>query len=212
MPPGNCTRRMQPQRLLAPTVLIIRTKFPAPDRHNPAECTIQFSRSLLPQSLLAHVKADMLSAAKTPADAAAIDRLSAVVETNILLRTTCTATQIEGGHAQNALPQRARATLQCRIIPGESQDSVRDTLIRVLDDPTIKISVITAATASPESPISGNILPTVEKVAHQLWPGVVVLPQMGAGASDSKYTRVAGMPSYGIDGMFDDLDDGRAHG
>jgi acetylornithine deacetylase/succinyl-diaminopimelate desuccinylase-like protein len=158
------------------------------------------------------VRADMLSAAKNPPDAAAIDRLSAVVETNILLRTTCTATQIEGGHAQNALPQRARATLQCRIIPGETQDSVRETLARVLADPTIKIAVITPATPSPESPISGDILPIVERAAHQLWPEVVILPQMGAGASDSKYTRVVGMPSYGIDGMFDDLDDARAHG
>jgi acetylornithine deacetylase/succinyl-diaminopimelate desuccinylase-like protein len=157
-------------------------------------------------------RSDMLAAAKTPPDPAALERLSAVVETNILLRTTCTATQIEGGHAQNALPQRARATLQCRIVPGETQDSVRDTLARVLDDPTIKISVITPATPSPESPLSGDILPSVEKVAHQLWPEVVILPQMGAGASDSKYTRLAGMPSYGIDGMFDDLDDGRAHG
>jgi acetylornithine deacetylase/succinyl-diaminopimelate desuccinylase-like protein len=157
-------------------------------------------------------KSDMLAAAKTPPDPAALDRLSAVVETNILLRTTCTATQIEGGHAQNALPQRARATLQCRIIPGESQDSVRETLARVLDDPTIKISVVTPATPSPESPLSGNILPTVERVVHQLWPDVVILPQMGAGASDSKYTRTLGVPSYGIDGMFDDLDDGRAHG
>jgi acetylornithine deacetylase/succinyl-diaminopimelate desuccinylase-like protein len=157
-------------------------------------------------------RSDMLAAAKTPPDPAALERLSAVVETNILLRTTCTATQIDGGHAQNALPQRARATLQCRIVPGESQDSVRDTLVRVLDDPTIKISVITPATPSPESPLSGNILPTVEKVVHQLWPDVVILPQMGAGASDSKYTRIVGMPSYGIDGMFDDLDDARAHG
>jgi acetylornithine deacetylase/succinyl-diaminopimelate desuccinylase-like protein len=158
------------------------------------------------------IRSDMLAAAKTSPDPAAVDRLSAVVETNILLRTTCTATQIDGGHAQNALPQRARATLQCRIIPGESQDSVRDTLVSVLGDPTIKISVITPASPSPESPLSGNILPTVEKVVHQLWPDVVVLPQMGAGASDSKYTRVVGIPSYGIDGMFDDLDDGRAHG
>lgn len=158
------------------------------------------------------IKADMLGVAKTPPDPSAVDHLSAVVETNILLRTTCTATQIEGGHAQNALPQRARATLQCRIVPGETQDSVRDTLARVLADPSIKISVITAATPSPESPISGGILPTVEKVAHQLWPDVVVLPQMGAGASDSKYTRIVGIPSYGIDGMFDDLDDARAHG
>jgi acetylornithine deacetylase/succinyl-diaminopimelate desuccinylase-like protein len=157
-------------------------------------------------------RSDMLAAAKTPPDPAALERLSAVVETNILLRTTCTATQIDGGHAQNALPQRARATLQCRIIPGESQDAVRDTLARVLADPTIKISVITPATPSPESPLSGTILPTVEKVAHQSWPDVVILPQMGAGASDSKYTRIVGMPSYGIDGMFDDLDDARAHG
>jgi acetylornithine deacetylase/succinyl-diaminopimelate desuccinylase-like protein len=157
-------------------------------------------------------RSDMLAASKSPPDPAAIERLSAAVETNILLRTTCTATQIEGGHAQNALPQRARATLQCRIVPGESQDSVRDTLARVLADPTIKIGVITPATPSPESTLSGNILSTVEKVAHQLWPDVVILPQMGAGASDSKYTRVVGIPSYGIDGMFDDLDDGRAHG
>jgi len=158
------------------------------------------------------VKADMLAAAKTPPDPAALEHLSAEVETNIMLRTTCTATQIEGGHAQNALPQRARATLQCRIVPGESQDSVRDTLIRVLDDPTIKISVLKPATPSPESPVSGSLISLVEKVAHQSWPEVVILPEMSAGATDSKYTRLVGIPSYGIDGMFDDLDDARAHG
>ena len=157
-------------------------------------------------------KADMLAMGQSPADAAAIARLSSAVETNILLRTTCTATQIIGGHAENALPQRARATLQCRVIPGESQDSVRETLARVLADPAITLSVVTAATPSPESPPSAAILGTVERVAHELWPGVVVLPQMAPGASDSRYTRSAGIPSYGIDGMFDDLDDGRAHG
>jgi acetylornithine deacetylase/succinyl-diaminopimelate desuccinylase-like protein len=157
-------------------------------------------------------KADMLAAAQTPPDPAALERLSHGVETNILLRTTCTATEIEGGHAQNALPQRARATLQCRIIPGESQDSVRDTLSRVLEDPTIKISVLKAATPSPESPLSAGLISSVEKVARESWPEVVVLPQMSAGATDSKYTRLIGIPSYGVDGMFDDLDDARAHG
>ena len=157
-------------------------------------------------------KADMLAAAKSPPDAAALERLSAEVETNILFRTTCVATQIEGGHAENALPQRARATLQCRIIPGESQDSVRDTLTRVLDDPTIKLSVLKPATPSPESPLSAGLISTVEKVAHETWPEVVILPRMSAGAPDSKYTRLAGIPSYGIDAMFDDLDDARAHG
>jgi acetylornithine deacetylase/succinyl-diaminopimelate desuccinylase-like protein len=157
-------------------------------------------------------KADMLAAAKSPPDPAALGRLSSEVETNILFRTTCTATQIEGGHAQNALPQRARATLQCRIIPGESQDSVRDTLTRVLDDATIKINVLKPASPSPESPLSASLISTVEKVAHVSWPEVVILPQMSAGATDSKYTRLLGIPSYGIDGMFDDLDDARAHG
>jgi acetylornithine deacetylase/succinyl-diaminopimelate desuccinylase-like protein len=157
-------------------------------------------------------KADMLAVAQTPPDPAALERLSHEVETNILLRTTCTATEIEGGHAQNALPQRARATLQCRIIPGESQDSVRDTLTRVLEDPTIKISVLKAATPSPESPLSAGFISSVEKVAHESWPEVVVLPQMSAGATDSKYTRLIGIPSYGVDGIFDDLDDARAHG
>ncbi len=158
------------------------------------------------------MKADMLSMAQASPDPAAIERLSALVETNILLRTTCVATQIDGGHAENALPQRARATLQCRVIPGESQDAIRATLAQVLDDPTIHLSVLTPATPSPESPPSPAILDAVARVAHGLWPEVVILPQMAAGASDSRYTRSAGLPSYGIDGMFDDLDDGRAHG
>ena len=157
-------------------------------------------------------QADMAGVARTPPDAAALERLSADVETNILLRTTCTATEIAGGHAQNALPQRARATIQCRIIPGETQDEVRATLARVFADPTILISVITPATPSPESPPTAAILKIVEKVSHSLWPGVVVLPQMSPGATDSKYSRMQGIPSYGIDGAFDDLDDARSHG
>jgi len=157
-------------------------------------------------------KADMLGAAQSPPDAQALGRLSQSVETNILLRTTCVATQIDGGHAENALPQRARATLQCRVIPGESWQSVRDQLATALADTTIVLSVLTAAHPSPESPPSPGILSAVERVAHSLWPEVILLPQMAAGASDSVYTLGAGLPSYGIDGMFDDLDDARAHG
>ena len=136
----------------------------------------------------------MLAVSKTPPDPAALERLSTEVETNILLRTTCTATQIEGGHAQNALPQRARATIQCRIVPGETQDSVRDALTRVLDDSTITLSVITPATPSPESPPSPGIMHTVERVAHTLWPEVVILPQMSGGATDSKYPASSEYP------------------
>ncbi len=128
-----------------------------------------------------------------------------------MLRTTCTATQIEGGHAENALPQRARATLQCRVIPGESADSVQAELQAVLADPLVKFSTITPATPSPESPLAPFLLREVESVVHGLWPHVIVLPEMSPGASDSRYTRALGMPSYGIDATFDDLDDGRAH-
>ena len=104
------------------------------------------------------------------ADQAAIERLSAVVETNIMLRTTCTATQIEGGHAENALPQRARATLQCRVIPGELADSVQAELQTVLADPLIKFSTITPATPSPESPLTPTLVHEVGNVVHGLWP------------------------------------------
>jgi acetylornithine deacetylase/succinyl-diaminopimelate desuccinylase-like protein len=155
---------------------------------------------------------DMRAVGQGNADQAAIERLSGVVETNIMLRTTCTATQIEGGHAESALPQRARATLQCRVIPGESPDSVEAALQSVLADPLITFSTITPATPSPESPPTPSLLREVENVVHSLWPKVIVLPQMSPGASDSTYTRALGMASYGIDGMFDDLDDGRSHG
>ena len=157
-------------------------------------------------------KADMLAMGRSPLDPAAVQRLSADVETNIMLRTTCVTTLIEGGHAENALPQRARATLQCRLIPGESQDEVERRVVGVLADPTIQVSVVTPAIVSPDSVPAPAILESVARVTRSLWPGVIVLPEMSPGADDSIYPRNRGIPAYGIDGMFDDLDDGRAHG
>ena len=119
---------------------------------------------------------------------------------------------IDGGHAENALPQRARATLQCRVVPGESAESIQETLQTVLADPLVAISTITHASPNPESALAPALVRAVEDVAHSIWPSVVVLPEMSPGASDSRYTRARGIPSYGIDAMFDDLDDGRAHG
>jgi acetylornithine deacetylase/succinyl-diaminopimelate desuccinylase-like protein len=156
--------------------------------------------------------ADMRAAGNGSADAAAFDRLSADVETSIMLRTTCTATMMEGGHAENALPQRARATIQCRVIPGETPQAIESELRTAIGDPRVAISTITAARPSPESAPSPAVLGAVGRVVHDMWPSVIVLPEMSPGASDSTYTRAAGLPSYGIDGMFDDLDDGRAHG
>ena len=157
-------------------------------------------------------QADMRAIASGTADAATVDRLSADVETNIMLRTTCTATLIDGGHAENALPQRARATVQCRVIPGETPDSVETILRNAIAEPSVAIGTITAARPSPESAPSAGLIRTVEAVSHELWPGVIVLPEMSPGATDSSYSRSLGIPSYGIDGTFDDLDDARAHG
>jgi acetylornithine deacetylase/succinyl-diaminopimelate desuccinylase-like protein len=157
-------------------------------------------------------KTDMQAMSRTPLDDGAVQRLSADVETNIILRTTCVATMIEGGHAENALPQRVRATVQCRVVPGESPDEVQRTLEGVLKDTEIKISVMTAAIPAPESVPEPAILGAVRRATQSIWPAVMVLPQMSAGADDSVYPRSLGIPAYGIDGMFDDLDDFRWHG
>jgi acetylornithine deacetylase/succinyl-diaminopimelate desuccinylase-like protein len=155
---------------------------------------------------------DMLSVSGTSPDPAAVERLSQQVETNILMHSTCTVTQIAGGHAENALPQRAEAMLQCRILPGESLDAVRDQIAARIADPELQISVQTPGKPSPESPLTPRIVSAVERVTRSIWPDVIVLPSMSPGATDSLYLRGAGIPSYGVDAMFDDLDDGRAHG
>ncbi len=158
------------------------------------------------------VAADMASMASGTPDPAAVERLSQNVETNIIFRTTCTATEISGGHAESALPQRARATIQCRVIPGEPLDGIRAQLIKVLDEPAIKVTDVYPGDASPESPPAPKLLKTIEAVKNSLWPDAVLLPLMSPGATDSAFTRLGGMPSYGVDASWDDLDDGRAHG
>jgi acetylornithine deacetylase/succinyl-diaminopimelate desuccinylase-like protein len=156
--------------------------------------------------------ADMISMSGPSPDPASVERLSDIVETNILFRTTCTATEISGGHAESALPQRARATIQCRVIPGEPLDGIKAQLVKALDDPSIQVSDVYPGEASPESPPAPKLLKTIAAVKDGMWPEAVLLPTMSAGASDSAFTRLGGMPSYGVDASWDDLDDGRAHG
>ncbi|MGI8840825.1 MAG: M20/M25/M40 family metallo-hydrolase [Caulobacteraceae bacterium] len=160
----------------------------------------------------AQVRADMLDAAGPHPTPGALERLSSQIETDILMRTTCVATMMNGGQGESALPQRARAVIQCRVIPGEPVEGVEAALIAAIDDPAVKISVFTPPTPSPESPPSAEVIGAVTRVAKGLWPEVVVLPIMSPGASDSAFTRAAGMASYGVDGIFDDVDDERAHG
>jgi len=158
------------------------------------------------------LKHDMEQMARAHPDAAAVKRLAADININILLRTTCTATMLEGGHAENALPQRAQATVQCRIVPGETPQTVQQQLAGVMHDASLQIRPVSEITLSPESVPSPEVLHPLEQLVHAMWPEVAVLPQMSPGASDSIYTRAAGIPTFGIDAMFTDIDDDRFHG
>ncbi len=158
--------------------------------------------------------ADMRAIAKDPKDSASAARLSMSPLYNAELRTTCVPTMIEGGHAPNALPQRARAVVNCRIIPKETPAQVKAELVRVVADDSVRVTGInegSAAVPTP-SPLTPEIVEPVEKVTRKLWPGVPVIPVMDTGASDGAYLRAAGIPTYGISGVFLDVDDIRAHG
>ena len=156
--------------------------------------------------------ADMRLISKNAGDKAAIGRLSAMPYENALLRTTCVATRLDGGHAENALPQTARAIVNCRLLPGESPMEVRATLVRVLDDPKISVNPIGDAIASNPSPMRADVVGAVEKLTNQMWPGVPVVPVMSTGATDGLYLRNSGIPAYGVSGFFEDINDTRAHG
>lgn len=144
--------------------------------------------------------------------AAAATRLSTSPFYNALLRTTCVATTIEGGHAVNALPQRARANVNCRMLPFESPDSVEATVTRVVADTGVTVTRVTKPRLSPPSPLDRELFATIERVSASMWPDAVVVPYMETGGTDGIYLRNAGIPTYGVSGIALDVDDIRAHG
>lgn len=160
--------------------------------------------------------ADMKAILKTPPDEPAIARLSESPFYNARMRSTCVATRLEGGHANNALPGMARANVNCRILPGHAPDDVRATLEKVLANPQISVSqVVTSGSglrSNPLSTLQPNVMSAIEKVTADMWPGVPVAPVLDAGASDGAISRAAGFPTYGIPGVFMDVDDDRSHG
>jgi acetylornithine deacetylase/succinyl-diaminopimelate desuccinylase-like protein len=158
-------------------------------------------------------RSDLLAILKTPLDRAAAGRLAASsAYYNALMRTTCVATMLAGGHAENALPQSARAIVNCRMLPDDSLPNVLATLHRVLADSQIIVTVIAPPNPGPASPLRKDVMDLVERLTSSMWPGVTVTPVMSTGASDGKYLRQAGIPVYGVSGMFFDVDDVRAHG
>jgi acetylornithine deacetylase/succinyl-diaminopimelate desuccinylase-like protein len=149
----------------------------------------------------------------TPPDPAAVEHLAESSYFNALLRTTCVATRLEAGHADNALPQTARAIVNCRVLPADTIAQVQNKLIEVLADDQIQVTKVEPRDAvSPASPLNPEVMKTVESITGSMWPGIPVVPVMETGATDGKYLRQAGIPTYGLSGMFGDVDDVRAHG
>ena len=172
------------------------------------------SRAFLERGAVAQppaIAADMRAVARN-GDAAAARRLSRVPLYNAVLRTTCVATRLFGGHADNALPQVARATVNCRLLPGYAPDSAQALLGRILADTAIHLSRVAEPTASPASPLRADIMEPVERLAKKMWPGVTIVPEMSTGATDGLYVRNAGIPVYGVSAVFERVDDIRAHG
>jgi acetylornithine deacetylase/succinyl-diaminopimelate desuccinylase-like protein len=171
---------------------------------------VWFERSAAAES--PQVGADMKALAAGSADAAAVARLSADPSFNAQMRTTCVATMLQGGHAPNALPQLARANVNCRVLPGESIVELETTLAQVLADYEIKVIRAYEPTEAAPSPLLPEITQPIEKLTAKFWPGVPVIPSMSSGASDGVFMRNAGIPTYGHSGLAYDVDDVRSHG
>jgi acetylornithine deacetylase/succinyl-diaminopimelate desuccinylase-like protein len=154
---------------------------------------------------------DMLAVARR-SDLGAAARLSKSPYYNAVLRTTCVATQLQGGHAENALPQTARATVNCRIFPGSDPKEIQRTLESVVGDEGVRMSPVLPASPSLPSPLLPEVMGPIERITEEMWPGVPVVPTMSTGATDGLYLRNAGIPTFGVSGIFGDVDDARAHG
>jgi Acetylornithine deacetylase/Succinyl-diaminopimelate desuccinylase and related deacylases len=158
------------------------------------------------------VGAAMSAIAKNPEDEAALQRLMQDPSYNAVVHTTCVATQMQGGHAPNALPQRATITLSCRVMQGTTPEQVKETLEKAIGDEQVKVAIVRRRDGSSAPPLTDEIMGPVKKMAAKLWPGVPVAPLMSAGATDGRFLMNAGIPTYGMSGMFSKADETNAHG
>ena len=149
-------------------------------------------------------------------------RLSEDPQDNSTIHTTCVATRLDAGHANNALPQRAQAIVNCRIVPGHNAEEIRQELVKVLADSKIEVKYVgaigevtdrgTERQSYAPAALRPDVFENLDKIAAKMWPGAPVIPTMATGASDQVYTSAAGIPGYGVSGLAIDRDDVRAHG
>lgn len=158
------------------------------------------------------LSADMKGVTQNPPVASAVKNLSADPYYNALLRTTCVATMLGGGHAENALPQTATAVVNCRILPNDDPEKIKEQLVKVFDNDKIKVTAMNPAAPSPPSPLDPVVFGGIERVTAKMWPGVPVVPVMSTGATDGAHTRRAGIPTFGVSGIFSEPGESNAHG
>jgi acetylornithine deacetylase/succinyl-diaminopimelate desuccinylase-like protein len=159
-----------------------------------------------------NIGAAMSAVAKDPNDQAARATLTNDPDYNAVLRTTCVATQLDAGHAPNALPQRATAILSCRVMQGTTPEQVKETLETTVGDDQVKVSIVRRREGSKAPELTDEVMKPVRAAAARLWPGVPVAPLMSAGATDGRHLMAAGIPTYGVSGMFAVPGEGNAHG
>ena len=185
------------------------SRFEFPLRLN--ETTSAYFRTIAGQEQ-GQLGADLLAITRPNPDPRAVARVGRSPFYHAMMRNTCVATMLDAGHAENALPQRARATIQCRLLPGEDPDTVRRTLERVVADSAIGVTIANEPHPSPASPVIPAIMRPVERITAAMWPGAAVLPVMDPWSTDGLHFRRAGIPVYGVSAVFIDVDDTRAHG
>lgn len=209
--PGGHSSRPEPDnaiyRLAAATQKVERLSFPI----EVTPVVREYFRITGPL-LGGEIGAAMSAVAKNPGDATALARLQKDPSYNAILHTTCVATQLEAGHAANALPQRAVATLSCRVMQGTTPEQVRETLQKTVADPEVKVQIVRRREGSAAPPLSDEIMKPIRDVAAKLWPGVPIAPSMTAGATDGRFLMSAGIPTYGMSGMFAVSGETNAHG
>lgn len=154
----------------------------------------------------------MVALARNPNDAEAAATLARNASYNAIMRTTCVATQVDAGHAPNALPQRAVATLSCRVLQGHTPEEVQAELQRAVDDPHIAVAIVRRRDGSSPPELTRAIMGPVERARDRLWPGTPIVPTMTPGATDGRYLNNAGIPTYGMSGMFSTPGETNAHG
>lgn len=209
--PGGHSSRPTPEnainQLMAATKKVSALSFPV----EVTPVTREYFRITGP-ILGGEIGAAMSAVAKNPDDKAGLAKLLADPTYNAALHTTCVATQLEAGHAPNALPQRAKTTLSCRVMQGTTPEQVKAMLEEAIGDPNVKVSIVRRRDGSTAPPLTDEIMGPVKAQAAKMWPGVPVAPVMIAGATDGRFLMNAGIPTYGLSGMFSTSGETNAHG